>query len=82
MAAVDRRRRAHLQAVPDDEVHEAGVAPRDAGEQVHDPVEDVVQVGGGRDQADGGREGLVLDAELVQLVRWRAVNAAARHPTS
>jgi hypothetical protein len=47
------------------------VAARDAGQEVDDAAEDVVEVRRGGDQLDDGRQGLV--------VAWVALGAHTRH---
>jgi hypothetical protein len=79
---VHRRRCAQAQAVPCHEIDEAGVAAGDAGEQVDDPCQDVVEVGRGRDELDDGRERLVLEAHPLELPVRFAVSGSGRHRCS
>jgi len=63
------------------EVDERGVRAGDAGEEVDDAPEDVVEVRRRRDEIDDRRERLVLEAQPLQLRPAVAVSGAGRHRT-
>jgi hypothetical protein len=76
---VHRRGGAQPQPAACDEVDEAGVRVGDAGEQVDDPAQDVVEVGRRRDEIDDRGQRLVLEAHPLQRAGRLPVSGARRH---